>query len=81
MALVEINSALFYSLHRSFIRFDLMLGMQTLLPTRNEGTRATCSAHCRKMFQIYRDNLCKLVQNVKNSNVSVVQLNECGLAM
>jgi hypothetical protein len=58
MALVEINAALFYSLHRPFIGFDLLVGMQTLLTTRNEGTRATW-----------------------NSNVLVVQLNECGLAM
>jgi len=73
MVLVEINAALFYSLHGSFIGFDQILEMQTLFPTRNEGTRATCSAHCRKLSQIYSNNLCKLFQNVKNSNVPVVQ--------
>jgi len=40
-------------LHRLFIGFGLLLQMETLLPTRNEATRATCTPHYRKLSPIY----------------------------
>ena len=44
---------LLHILYRSYIGFDLLLEMETLFPTRNEASRATCSVHYRKLSPLY----------------------------